>query len=59
MKIPMLESLFKETPTNLFFCKCCEIFKNTYFEDHLQIDTVTIFNMDMAIYFDFYFPSVA
>ena len=36
----MLESLFnklKETPTQLVFCEYCEIFKNTYFEDHLQI----------------------
>ena len=37
---PVLESLFnklKETPTQVVFCEYCEIFKNTYFEDHLQI----------------------
>ena len=35
----MLESLFsrvKKTPTQVFCCKYCEIFKNTYFEEHLQ-----------------------
>ena len=26
----------KETPTQVFFCKICEIFKNTYFEEHLR-----------------------
>ena len=25
----------KETPTLMFFCEYCEIFKNTYFEEHL------------------------
>ena len=47
-KIPVLESLFnkvagqetcnfikKETPTQVFSCKCCKTFKNTYFEKHL------------------------
>ena len=44
----MLESLFNknepsglelyenETPTQVFSCKICKIFKNTYFEEHLQ-----------------------
>ena len=27
----------KETPTQLFSCEYCEIFKNTYFEEHLQM----------------------
>ena len=26
----------KETPTLVFFCEYCEIFKNTYFEKHLR-----------------------
>ena len=26
----------KRSPTKLFSCKCCEIFKNTHFEEHLQ-----------------------
>ena len=37
---PVLESLFnklKETPTQVVFCEYCEIFKNTYFEEKLQI----------------------
>ena len=25
----------KDTPTQVFFCEICEIFKNTYFEEHL------------------------
>ena len=46
----MLEALFskvaspkaynfnkKETPTQVFTCEYCEIFKNTYFEEHLQM----------------------
>ena len=28
--------LLKETPKQIFSCKYCEIFKNTYFEEHLQ-----------------------
>ena len=45
----MLESLFnkviglqawnffkKETPTQVFSCEICEIYKNTYFEEHLR-----------------------
>ena len=26
----------KETPTQVFSCEICEIFKNTYFEEHLR-----------------------
>ena len=45
-KTPVLESLFnkvvgfqachvkKDTPTQALFCEICEIFKNTYFEEH-------------------------
>ena len=29
-------TLLKENPTLMFFCKYCEIFKNVYFEKHLQ-----------------------
>ena len=24
------------TPTQVFSCECCEVFENTYFEEHLQ-----------------------
>ena len=27
----------KETPALVFSCEYCEIFKNTYFEGHLQM----------------------
>ena len=26
----------KEAPTLMFSCECCEMFKNTYFEEHLR-----------------------
>ena len=26
---------YKETPTQVFSCEYCEMFKNTYFEEHL------------------------
>ena len=29
-------TLLKETPTQVFSCKICETFKNTYFEKHLR-----------------------
>ena len=29
-------TLLKNTPTQLFSCEFCEIFKNTYFEEHLR-----------------------
>ena len=33
----MLESLFnKETPTQVFTCEYCEIFKNNYLEEHMR-----------------------
>ena len=39
-KTPVLESLYyKETPTQVFFCEYCKMFKNTYFEKHLQMAT--------------------
>ena len=35
-KTPVLEYLFnKVVPIQVLFCEHCEIFKNTYFEDHL------------------------
>ena len=42
MKTPVLESLFnkillKGTPTQVFSCEYCKIFKNTYFEEHLPM----------------------
>ena len=45
----MLESLFNEvsglenwkfievTPAKVFFCEFCQVFKNTYFVEHLQL----------------------
>ena len=30
-------NFIKETPTQVVFCEYCEIFKNTYFEEHLQM----------------------
>ena len=36
-KIVVLKSFFhKETPIQVFPCEICEIFKNTYFEEHLR-----------------------
>ena len=32
----------KDTPTQVFSCKYCEIFKNTYFEEYLQTATSRI-----------------
>ena len=33
----MLESLLRKViPTQVFSCKYCEIFDNTYFEEHLR-----------------------
>ena len=41
---PLSLQLFKkETPTQVFSCKICEIFKNTYFEEHLQT-TASVFS---------------
>ena len=33
---PFFQLYQKETPTEVFSCEYCEIFKNTYFEEHLQ-----------------------
>ena len=54
-KTPVLESLFKKLQTfrsgtllkrdfikKVFSCEYCEIFKNTYFEEHLQTTTCAI-----------------
>ena len=35
-KVVGLHFIKKETPTQVFFCEYCEIFKNTYFEKHLR-----------------------
>ena len=32
---PFFQLYQKETPTEVFSCEYCEIFKNTYFEEHL------------------------
>ena len=29
-------NFLKETPTDVFSCEICDIFKNTYFEKHLR-----------------------
>ena len=31
-----LQLNLKETPTQVFYCEYCEIFKNAYFEKYLQ-----------------------
>ena len=31
-----LQLYYKETPTQVFSCEICEIFKNTYFEEYLR-----------------------
>ena len=28
-------NFIKKTPTQVFYCEYCEIFKNTYFQEHL------------------------
>ena len=44
----MLESLFNKVagqlagPTQMFLCEICEIFKNTYFEEHLRIAAASL-----------------
>ena len=35
-KNTVLESLFLDTPTQVFHCEICEIFRNIYFEEHLR-----------------------
>ena len=37
-----LQLYWKGTPTQVFSCEFCEIFKNTYFEEHLRT-TASIF----------------
>ena len=32
-------TLKKETPTQVFFCEYCEIFKNNFFTEHLRETT--------------------
>ena len=33
----------KETPTQVFFCEYCKIFKNIHFEEHMRMDAFIIF----------------
>ena len=40
----MSATLFKETPTQMFFNEICKIFKNTYFEEYLRT-TCTYFRI--------------
>ena len=39
----------KETPTQFFSSEYCEIFKNTYFEEHLPT-AVSVFNLLLSTY---------
>ena len=32
-----LQVFFKKTPTQVLSCEVCKTFKNTYFEEHLQM----------------------
>ena len=42
----LIKPLKKETPTLVFSCETCEIFKDTYFEEHLRTTTsMTAANM--------------
>ena len=36
-----------ETPTQVFLCECCEIFKNTFFTEHLPEIASVIWLMNM------------
>ena len=40
----MSATLFKETPTQMFFSEICKIFKNIYFEEYLRT-TYTYFRI--------------
>ena len=31
-----VQASLKKTPTQVFSCEYCEIFKNTYFEEHFE-----------------------
>ena len=51
----MLESLFnkvyqKETPTQMFSCEYCKIFKSIYFAEHLLMAVLTFFHRNKAQY---------
>ena len=43
-KVAGLPNLLKETPSQVFSCKICKIFKNTYCEEQLRM-TASDFNM--------------
>ena len=47
-KVVGLHFIKKETPTQVFFCEYCEIFKNTYFEKHLR--TTAFVNSRAAVF---------
>ena len=42
-------SFIRETPTQVFSCKYWEIFKNTYFEEHLQMAVSVILTIKLVI----------
>ena len=60
----------KETPTQVFFCEYCQIFKSTYFEEHLQMAAsimrtrlrasylVNVNNYENMSWTDIFFPTV-
>ena len=39
--IKFVKTFIKETPTQVFSCEICKMFKNTYFEEHQQ---ASVFN---------------
>ena len=39
VKTGLLQNYLTETPTQVFSCEICEIFKDTYFEDYLRTTT--------------------
>ena len=45
-----LQLFYKETPTQAFPCKICEMFKNPYFEEHLQT-TISIPSLQLVSFF--------
>ena len=63
----MLKSLFhkvtglktyifiKETPTQVFYCEYCEIFKNTYFKEHLSTNASEeiTFSLNIKVFYRF------
>ena len=44
IKLQGLQLYLKDTPTQVFSCEYCEIFKKTYFEEYLQTATITFFS---------------